>query len=66
MAAPSVRRFDAVSGVEQVVGASCTGIINGLTCAESLVPKGSWQYTITPATANWRGPQSVRSLTIVV
>ena len=61
-----VRRFDAGTGVEQVVGASCAGIINALTCQESSVPKGSWQYSITPATANWRGPQSVRSLTIVV
>jgi hypothetical protein len=61
-----VRRFDAASGVEQVVGASCSGVINALTCTENSVAKGSWQYTITPATANWRGPQSVRSLTIVV
>jgi hypothetical protein len=61
-----VRRFDATSGVEQVVGAGCTGIINALTCTENSVAKGSWQYTITPATANWRGPQSVKSLTIVV
>jgi hypothetical protein len=30
------------------------------------VPSGSWQYTITPATANWRGPQSVKSATVVV
>jgi hypothetical protein len=61
-----VRRFDAASGVEQVVGASCSGVINALTCTENSVAKGSWQYTITPATANWRGPESVKSLPVVV
>jgi hypothetical protein len=61
-----VRRFHATTGVEQVVGSSCSGTIAGLTCTESGVPAGSWQYTITAATANWRGPQSVKSATIVV
>jgi len=61
-----VRRFEAASGVEQIVVASCSSVINALTCTENSVAKGCCQYTITPATANWRGPQSVRSLTIVV
>src|SRR3954447_22299665 len=61
-----VRRYNATTGVEQVVGSACSGTINALTCTESGVPAGSWQYTITPATANWRGPQSVKSTTVVV
>lgn len=61
-----VRRFNATTGVEQVVGSSCSGTLSALTCTESGVPSGSWQYTITPATANWRGPQSVKSTTVAV
>ena len=61
-----VRRYNATTGVEQVVGSACSGTINALTCTESGVPSGSWQYTITPATANWRGPQSVKSVTVSV
>lgn len=61
-----VRRYNATTGVEQTIGSNCSGTIAALTCTENAVPAGSWQYTITPATANWRGPQSVKSLTIVV
>jgi hypothetical protein len=61
-----VRRYNAATGAEQVVGSTCSGTISALTCTESGVPAGSWQYTITPATANWRGSQSVKSTTVVV
>ena len=61
-----VRRYNASTGVVQTIGSACTGTIAALTCIESGVPSGSWQYTITPATANWRGPESAKSAVIAV
>lgn len=61
-----VRRYNASTGVLQTIGNNCSGTITGLTCTENGVPAGSWKYTITPATANWRGPESAKSATVVV
>jgi hypothetical protein len=61
-----VRRYDASTGVLQTIGANCSGTITALTCTENNVAAGSWQYTITPATSNWRGPESVKSATVTV
>lgn len=61
-----VNRYNATTGALQTIGNKCDGTINALTCTENGVPAGSWQYTITPVTANWRGPESVKSLTVVV
>jgi hypothetical protein len=61
-----VRRYNASTGVVQTIGSNCTGTISALTCTENGVPAGSWKYTTTPATANWRGPESAKSATVVV
>ena len=61
-----VRRYNASTGVLQTIGANCSGTITVLTCTENGVPAGPWKYTITPATANWRGPESAKSATVVV
>jgi hypothetical protein len=61
-----VRRYNASTGVVQTIGSNCTGTISVLTCTENGVPAGSWKYTVTPATGNWRGPESVKSATVVV
>jgi hypothetical protein len=61
-----VRRYNAVTGVGQDAANGCSGAIAGLTCTEASVPAGSWRYTVTPATANWRGPESGMSAVVVV
>jgi hypothetical protein len=61
-----VRRYDAVTGVGQGAANGCSGTIAGLACTEASVPAGSWRYTVTPATANWRGPESGRSAVVVI
>lgn len=61
-----IRRYNASTGVVQTIGANCSGTIAGLTCTENGVPAGSWKYTVQPATANWRGPESAKSTTVVV
>lgn len=60
-----VRRYN-TTGVLQTILSACTGTIAALTCTESSVPSGTWQYTVTPATANWRGPESAKSAVVTV
>jgi len=61
-----VRRYAYGSSTPVTPGASCSGTIAGsattLSCTETAVPAGNWQYTLTPALANWRGPEGVRSV----
>ena len=61
-----VRRYNATTGAGQGALNGCSGTITGLTCTENSVPTGSWQYTITPAAGNWRGPESAKSTVVVV
>ena len=61
-----IRRYNASTGVVQTILSACTGTIVGLTCTESSVPSGTWQYTVTPATGNWRGPESPKSAVVSV
>lgn len=61
-----VRRYNASTGVVQTIGSACSATITTLSCVESGVPAGSWQYTVTPATANWRGAESAKSSTVTV
>jgi hypothetical protein len=61
-----VRRYNTSTGAVQTIGSACSGTISALTCVESGVPAGSWQYTVMPATGNWRGAESAKSTAVVV
>jgi hypothetical protein len=61
-----VRRYNAATGVGYAAASGCSGTVSALTCTETNVPAGSWQYTITPAAGNWRGAESAKSAAVVV
>jgi len=62
-----IRRYNFVTGVGIGATNGCSGTLTVLTCTETGVPSGSWQYTVTPAAGtNWRGPESPRSAVVVV
>jgi hypothetical protein len=61
-----IRRYD-TGGTVQPIGATCSGIVAGLTCTEGSVPNGAWLYAVTPAIGSWRGQESARaSVTVAV
>lgn len=61
-----VKRYDAGTNALQTIGASCTGTVTGLTCTETIVPPGSWRYTVTPVKQGWIGGESTKSSTAIV
>ena len=61
-----VKRYDAGTDALQTIGASCTGTVSGLTCTETIVPPGSWRYTVTPVKQGWVGGESAKSSTATV
>ncbi len=61
----TVKRHATGGGV-QTIGANCSGTVTGLTCTESHVPSGSWQYTVMPLHDNWQGSESARSSSVTV
>ncbi len=59
-----VTRYDAATGAFAAVGSgTCAGIVAALNCTDNAV-NGSWRYTITPATSNWRGAESAMSAAV--
>ena len=56
----TIRRYNVGTGAGQAAANGCSGIVTALTCTETNVPGGSWQYTITPAAGNWRGTESAK------
>ena len=63
-----ITRYDANPPyAPQITLAGCGGIVTALSCTETAVPFGSWQYTITPMIgANWRGLESTKSGTVTI
>ncbi len=61
-----LQRYSSTGGPPVSVNASCVG--TGLiTCTESSVPTGTWQYTDTPTYAtNWVGVESAMSAPVTV
>ena len=51
-------RYNAGSGLEAVVGSSCSGVVAGTSCVEHSVPAGNWIYTDTPVQDSWTGTSS--------
>ena len=61
----TLRRYPA-AGDPVPVTATCSGVTT-ITCTESNVPDGSWQYTDTPTYGlNWVGDESEKSAPVVV
>jgi hypothetical protein len=56
-----VKAYDAATSGSRAVGAECAGTIASTSCTESVVPNGSWKYTVTPVLEAWTGTESPRS-----
>jgi hypothetical protein len=62
----SLHRYPAAGGSAVNVTASCSGT-GTITCTESSVPDGKWQYTDTPTYGtNWVGVESAKSPAVTV
>ena len=62
-----IKRFDAVTLVQQTINSACAGVVATTSCVEANVPGGSWRYSVTPVIgSNWAGAESTRSSPVVV
>jgi hypothetical protein len=61
-----IRRYNALTSVEDMVLTGCAGTVLATSCVESNVPLGVWQYTVTPAQGLWGGGESARSANVIV
>lgn len=62
-----VQRYNASTGVAQVVGLGCSGTITTRSCTEAGLTTGAWRYTVTPIlSSNWRGAESTQSGAVVI
>lgn len=65
-----IRRYPAGGGPAVTPGAGCATTIIGagatLSCDETGVPAGSWQYTVQPVLGSWTGTESLKSTIVVV
>jgi hypothetical protein len=59
-----IERYNGSAEAQQI-GASCSGTVSALSCTETKVPSGTWRYSVTPALAEWRGPESGQTATTV-
>jgi hypothetical protein len=61
-----LQRYSSQGGAPVTVNASCVGT-RTITCTESSVPQGTWQYSNTPTYgANWVGTESAMSAPVTV
>lgn len=61
-----IERFNASTGAQAIVGASCSGTVSTTTCTEQNVAAGNWIYTDTPVQHLWMGGQSPVSAVVSV
>ena len=65
-----IKRYAESGGGAITPGASCAGLRQGsadpLSCTESALPTGHWQYTVTPKYYNWLGAESSNSASAIV
>jgi hypothetical protein len=61
-----IRRYNAVSGAEAVVGGTCAGVVTGTTCTESGPGLGTWRYSVTPVLQGWSGAESPLSAIVAI
>jgi hypothetical protein len=54
----TLRRYAQGSGTATVVSADCRTAET--SCLDRAVPPGTWEYTVTPFKAGWRGEESER------
>jgi hypothetical protein len=66
----ALQRYPAAGGAAVNPGSGCAGIISGagltLSCVETGVPAGQWQYTVTPLLGTWTGAESARGASVSV
>jgi len=66
----TVRRYPAGGGPAVTPNSGCAAAISGtaatLTCAETNVPPGSWQYAVTPQLGTWTGGESAKSTIVTI
>src|SRR2546421_6535723 len=60
-----VKRYD-TNGNAQTIGSACSGTISALTCTETSVPGGTWEYTVSPTLSNCTGAESAQSTAATV
>ena len=55
-----VHRYNSVNGSPATVGGTCSGVVSGTSCTET-VTSGTWVYTDTPVQLTWTGGESSES-----
>jgi hypothetical protein len=61
-----VRAYNATTNASRTVGGTCAGTVTALTCSDTAVPAGGWQYTVQTRQNSWAGPESAKSTTVTV
>lgn len=61
-----VRAYNATTNASRAVGGTCTGTVTALTCSDTGVSAGGWQYTVQTRQSGWVGPESAKSTTVTV
>lgn len=61
-----VTRYDSAGSSRQtIVSGTCASLVSGTSCSETSTPPGTWQYSVTPAHGDWRGPESPKTAVTV-